>query len=560
MNIKTKLNNLNSGTFIDDYLESCGVVDIEEFKNPTGRYVQKLDVYKDIEAKAEKFANTIDWCIAYTSRRIAIVCDADLDGICSATIAYQMISSVYGVFDHKFLFHSDKTHGLTPEIMEQIKQDKSIGIVILPDAGSNDIEQISELIDNKINVVILDHHQVEQDNIEVLQNPRVVLVNNQLEPQANKHLCGTGVVFKFLQAYDLLFPEQFKNYFHCLDLVAVANIADVMDMRELENVAINKWGLNALYNPFLIALCQKYCKKTQGLTPTDIAWGLAPKLNAVCRSDDQEAKRLVLESFCGIIEEQEFPNTIKAIERCYRKQRESVKELYEMLISTNNPQDSYGNVVIKFCPSTPYTGLVANKLMEFYNKPVLLVHENNGLCTGSCRSPIPIRKQISEFDSIGFAQGHESAFGVGWKLEDTNRLVEYLSGLELNYDTKELVTATLSPSKIPSWLFYITEDYARCWGTNVEEPRFYIPRIRINSTDIKELGNGTTLKFTYCGVEYVKFFATKNDKQSLSIGLKKPLTIDLIGSLGVNRYAGRETLQVKIDKFEILEEGWENVW
>lgn len=560
MNIKTKLNNLNSETFIDDYLESCGVIDVDEFKNPTGKYIQKLDVYKNIKAKATKFANTVDWCITYTNKKIAIVCDSDVDGLCSTTITYQMISSVYGTFDHKFLFHSDKTHGLTPEIMEQIKQDKSISIVILPDAGSNDIEQISELIDNKIIVVILDHHQVEQNNVKTLQDPHIIFVNNQLEPQANKNLCGTGVVFKVFQAYDLLFPEQFKNYLHCLDLVAVANIADVMDMRELENVAINKWGLNALYNPFLIALCQKYCKKIQGLTPTDIAWGLAPKLNAVCRSDNQEAKRLVLESFCGIIEEQDFPNTIKAIERCYRKQRESVKELYETLVSTNNPQDSYSNVVIKFCPSTPYTGLVANKLMEFYNKPVLLVHENNGLCTGSCRSPIPIRKQIAEFDKIEFAQGHESAFGVGWRLEDMDKFIEYLGGLELNYNTEQIVTATLSPSKIPSWLFYVTEDYARCWGTNVEEPRFYIPHIRINSTDIKELGNGTTLKFTYCGIEYVKFFATKNDKQSLSIGLKKPLTIDLIGSLGVNRYAGRETLQVKIDKFEVSEEGWENIW
>lgn len=462
-----------------------------------------------------------------------------------------------------FAYHTDKTHGLTQEIMEQIEQIGNVGMVVLPDAGSNDFDNTNTLIDKGVVVTILDHHQVNDDiRYKQLLFPlyQFFIVNNQLEENTNKHLCGTGVTYKFIQSYCRQYPNIPFKYYEFLDLVAVANIADVMDMRELENAAINKWGLRELYNPFLIALAQKYCKKTQNLTPTDIAWGIAPKLNAVCRSNNQEVKRLVLESFCGIIEESGFQDTIKAIEKCYRYQRETCNKLYETLINDPNPKDNYGNVVIKFCESTPYTGLVANKLMEYYNMPVLLVHEENGLCTGSGRSPIPIREQIAGFDKIVFAQGHEHAFGVCWKVEDTNEFIEYLDSLELNYDTEKIVTTTLHPSKLPSWLFYITEDYARCWGTNVEEPKFYIPHVKINASDIKELGNGTTLKFTYCGVEYVKFFATKNDKQSLSIGAKKPLIIDLIGSLGVNRFAGKETLQVKIDDFEVLEEGWENVW
>lgn len=462
-----------------------------------------------------------------------------------------------------FVYHTDKTHGLTQEVMEQIDKIGNVGVVILPDAGSNDFDNTNALIDKGIVVTILDHHQVNDDvRYKQLLFPlyQFFIVNNQLEENTNKNLCGTGVAYKFIQSYCRQYPNILFKYYELLDLVAVANIADVMDMRELENAAINKWGLGELHNPFLIALAQKYCKKAQGLTPTDIAWGIAPKLNAVCRSNDQETKRLVLESFCGIIDESGFQDTIKAIEKCYRYQRETCNKLYETLINSLNPKDNYGNVVIKFCENTPYTGLVANKLMEYYNAPVLLVHEKNGVCTGSGRSPIPIREQIAGFDKIVFAQGHEHAFGVCWKVEDTDEFIEYLNRLELNYDTEQIVTATLHPSKLPSWLFYVTEDYARCWGTNVEEPRFYIPHIKINASDIKEFGNGNTLKFTYSGVEYVKFFATKNDKQSLLIGTNKPLIIDLIGSLGVNRYAGKETLQVKIDDFEVLKEGWENVW
>lgn len=459
------------------------------------------------------------------------------------------------------LFHSNKTHGLTDEIVQQIVMQNDISMVIIPDAGSNDIKQIQQLINKNIMVVVLDHHEVDKSNLGKLDSlqkqPNFIIINNQLERRTNKDLCGTGVVFKFWRALCMSFNDTEYSYY--LDLVALANIADVMDMRNLENIVFNKWGLwRSVTNPFLRALCEKYCKKINGITPEDIAWNIAPKLNAVCRSSDELIKNDVLLAFCEVIDN--YDAVIKDIERCYRYQREIVKKMYEKLISEQHPQDNYGKVVIKFCENTPYTGLVANKLMEYYNKPVLLVHEDGSKYTGSCRSLIPIREQIAAFPNIVFAQGHEHAFGVCWKKSDTKVLVDYLESLELDYDQEQVVASTLDPSHIPTWLFYITEQYPRCWGTGVESPKFYIPRIRINGSDIKELGNGTTLKFTYKDVEYVKFFASHKDKEALSIGSKKPLIIDLLGSLGVNRYNGRETLQVKIDKFEIVEERWEDIW
>ena len=109
-------------------------------------------------------------------------------------------------------------------------------------------------------------------------------------------------------------------------------------------------------------------------------------------------------------------------------------------------------------------------------------------------------------------------------------------------------------------MFYITEQYKRCWGEGVKAPKFYIPRVRINGSDIRELGNGSTIKFRYKDVDYLKFFVTSKEKESLFIGKNKPLTIDLICSLGVNCYNGKEYLQVKRDKFEIVDESWEDIW
>ena len=561
MKVKQLVPQLNKDTFANDYFRARGIDDVDEFKEPVGKYVGGIEEYSAIKRKVELFKEKLNE-IAKNNKRVVIIQDSDSDGICSATLTYNMLRW-YGIKHHNIItfFHSDKTHGLTDEIVEQIVAQNDISMVIVPDAGSNDIEQIQKLTIENTMVVVLDHHEVDKSNLGKLDSlqrqPNFIIVNNQLERRTNKDLCGTGVVFKFWQALCMSFNDVEYSYY--LDIVAFANIADVMDMRNLENIVFNKWGLwKGVTNPFLRALCEKYCKKTNGITPEDIAWNIAPKLNAVCRSSEQETKAMVFEAFCEMRED--YEEVIKTIERCYRYQRETCKKMYEKLISEQHPQDNYGKVVIKFCDNTPYTGLVANKLMEYYNKPVLLVHEDGGKYTGSCRSPVPIREQVAAFPDIVFAQGHEHAFGVCWEKRDTKVLVDYLESLELDYDQEQVVTSILDPSHIPTWLFYITEQYARCWGTGVKAPQFYIPRIRISSKDIRELGNGNTLKFKYKDVEYVKFFASHNDKEALAIGKNKPLIIDLIGSLGVNEYRGNTTLQVKIDKFEIVKERWEDIW
>lgn len=565
MKIKQLVPQLNENTFVDDYFRACGIEDIEEFKEPVGKYVGDIREYSAIQRKVKLFKEKLDE-IAKDGKKVVIVSDSDVDGLCSATLTYNILRW-YGIKHSNIipLFHSDKTHGLTPEIMQKLKTymtpfNFDIRMVIIPDAGSNDIEQIEKLIKTTM-VVVLDHHKVDKDNLARLdtlqRQPNFLIVNNQLEQRTNKDLCGTGVVFKFWQALCMSFNDVEYSYF--LDLVALANIADVMDMRNLENIVFNKWGLwKGVTNPFLRALCEKYCKKTNGITPEDIAWNVAPKLNAVCRSSEELIKRDVLLAFCEVIDN--YDGVIKDIERCYRYQRETVKKMYEKLISEQHSHDNYGKVVIKFCDNTPYTGLVANKLMEYYNKPVLLVHEDGSRYTGSCRSPVPIREQIAAFPNIVFAQGHEHAFGVCWKKSDTKVLVDYLESLELDYDQEQVVTSILDPSHIPTWLFYITEQYKRCWGEGVKAPKFYIPRVRINGSDIRELGNGSTIKFRYKDVDYLKFFVASKEKESLFIGKNKPLIIDLICSLGVNRYNGNEYLQVKIDKFEILNESWEDIW
>ena len=69
-----------------------------------------------------------------------------------------------------------------------------------------------------------------------------------------------------------------------IDLVALATISDVCDLRNLENRTIVKWGLSHINNPFLGVMCEKFISDLE-TTPTTLAWNVVPKINAICRVD-----------------------------------------------------------------------------------------------------------------------------------------------------------------------------------------------------------------------------------------------------------------------------------
>ena len=129
--------------------------------------------------------------------------------------------------------------------MEQVQDYE---FVIIPDAGSNNIEEVDLLNSLKIDSLIIDHHEAE-----VL--PNTTVINPQTDNYPNKTLSGAGVVWKFLQYIDKI--NQW-SYSECLlDLVAVGIGADMMDLRDYETHYMMYFGLRDIYNPFLLGVLEK---------------------------------------------------------------------------------------------------------------------------------------------------------------------------------------------------------------------------------------------------------------------------------------------------------------
>lgn len=245
-----------------------------------------------------------------------LVVDADADGFTSSAILWLYIKHIFPKANLDFTVHEHKQHGLDDKI-DWISQEAKWNLVVVPDAGSYDVEEHRILNDMGIDVIVLDHHEqlYDEDGTPIVSNaPKTIIVNNQLSPNyANKSLCGAGIVYKFCEVLDeILGISQASNY---IDLTALGEIADVMNKTNTETNYIMQEGLLHIKNRGLQILieAQSFSLKEKakypypGLTTTDIAFYVAPLINAITRVGTMDDKRAMF--YCFIDPMKELPSS-----------------------------------------------------------------------------------------------------------------------------------------------------------------------------------------------------------------------------------------------------------
>ena len=540
----------NETPTINEYLRRCGVVDVENYLNPPASFVEPYENYDNIEKGVEVLEGAIYEANIH-DKMILLICDSDCDGYCATTIAYKFLLSE-GVSSTNIgvLFHGGKQHGLSKEMMEQINcyisndNDQEVGLIWLPDAGTNDIDACAYLYNvMDIPLLVTDHHKASEDNI------YATIINNQTSRGVkNKQLCGAGVTHKLITA----FCKKHDSKFHqsCLDLVALATIGDVCDMRYNENRMIVKWGLEHIANPTLRAMCHEFISNAD-ITPTALAWNVIPKINAVCRSNNESLKEQLFDMLAlGDALSNSVDDFIKKLKEQHAEQRKETNKIYEDVLAHGYIGDK---VKIFKSPNTPYTGLVATKLSDKYQCPCIVVHGGDFL-SGSVRSPAPIRSQLLGCQYVSFCAGHEQSCGIGWYAENTDQLSSFCRQLDLEEPTKHVMYATDNVF-MPSEIFDMNDVGKMLWGHGVPEPTIYFSNITISGEDIKELGSGkTTIKFLYGDIEFIMFFCSKEKKDLLKVGLGDIINIDIIGEPSINEFRGKKTKQIVIEEFEVNQE------
>jgi len=211
---------VNPKSFIDDYLYKMGIEYPQSYMNVWRSHLEEPNRYLNIDEATSRLNQAIR-----NAECVGVIQDCDVDGLCSAVIAYQFLKS-NGVEPIVF-FHSGKQHGIN-DLMPQIK-DANLDLLIVPDA-SGKAEECKTLKDNGCDVIIADHHEYDFDS-----NPFAIIVNCKQQETTNQKASGALVMQKIVDRFYERYDGKKEN--DCGDLVGLSILSDSMSVLEIENRA-----------------------------------------------------------------------------------------------------------------------------------------------------------------------------------------------------------------------------------------------------------------------------------------------------------------------------------
>lgn len=560
---------------IEQVLLNRGIQDVRHYLNTVDSDILSPLDLDNIENGAKLLVSHI-----VQESKVFVIIDSDCDGYCSSALLINYLNNLFPAFvqnNISYSPHTGKQHGI---ILDMIPED--VKLVIAPDSASSDYEQHEELAKRGIDVLVLDHHEAP----EVSQYACVI--NNQLCDYANKALCGAAIVYKFCCYIDSLMKTSYADNY--IDLVALALVADMMDLREYETKHLINAGLKNIANPYFKGMTIKNEYSLGGkVTPFGVAFYIAPYVNAVTRSGTMEEKIVLFESMLEFKAFETIPSTKRGckgqfetrVEQACRnctniknrqtKTRDASLEIIEQIIEEQNLLDNK-ILLIKLgqAQKTTLGGLIANQLMSIYQRPVLILSETEHEVLdeqgkvvgteiwweGSGRGPNVLgledcRAFYENSGYVEYGQGHANAFGVGIKDSNIDAFLNYCNDalkdfdFTPNYKVDFIIDAKrLTDSKFD---LYNLSEYDDIWGQEVEQPKIAVENINITADNI-QLMKGTTLKIMTSGesdVSFIKFKVTEQEFENLNPSATGCVTIDVIGVCERNSYNDKPQIIIK---------------
>lgn len=499
--------------------------------------------------------------------KIVILVDADADGYTSAAVLYQYLEDFSPTADLHYIVHEDKAHGLNQKAMDKIFKLEP-NLVITPDAGSNDIAQIELLEAKGIDILVLDHHVVSEFT------EKGTIINNQLCPLTNHSLVGAGVVYKFVQGIDVEYGTDYAEFY--LDLVAIGQIGDASDISDPEIRNLVMTGLDNINNPFLkIAITNKLGLVTS-VAPKEMSFNVIPLINAVTRVGTMEEREMLFEAMASIKPERRY-DVIKKKKNKDTGKFDNIPFVYttyqygfDLAVKAKSRQDTVvkkmvavletsvvddAGIIIAYSNNNDnpgITGLIANKLMSKFDKPVLLLNEQEETFTGSGRGKETVledfRVWCENSGLIEFARGHDNAFGICIRKDKLNEFKEYSRTIK-KQDT--LYEVDLITSKPDVSHCQIIDENKRLFGGSVSEPFIGISGINVPKRFISIKGNMLTI-YSY-GVSMVQFVSKPAFVEKMMNIEGDFVDLNIVGYYSMNNWSGRLIPQLIIKDIELVE-------
>ncbi len=386
------------------------------------------------------------WRAIANKEPILIHGDYDTDGI-TASALLALVLRQNGAEVHSFIPHRfDDGYGFTPESLQKALD--SFGgckVLVTVDCGITSCDAVRDAVSRGIDVIITDHHEAGAELPDAL-----AVINPKVYPELEdlQLLSGAGVAFKLSHAFIKYGREHNLGGFQTrleevLDYVALGTVADIVPLLG-ENRIMVKFGIEILrkqLRPGVRALIES-SKLRSELTPADITFRMAPRINAAGRVGDANVALQLLESE-HIVDAYHCASQLESYNRIRQeKEQEIYQEACEQIERNLAWQSEYTLLVAGRDWHQGVIGIVASRLARDYNRPTIVLTIQGDVAYGSGRS-VPSLNLVEVLshtsDLLERYGGHPMAVGIGLRAD---RIADFFEAMDREV-RKQITSADL---------------------------------------------------------------------------------------------------------------------
>ncbi|MFR1832835.1 MAG: single-stranded-DNA-specific exonuclease RecJ [Lachnospiraceae bacterium] len=321
-------------------------------------------------------------------KRIRVVGDYDIDGVCSTYILLKALKEAGAKGDYRIPDRIKDGYGINEAIIRQAAED-GIDTILTCDNGIAAIDQILLAKEMGMTVIVTDHHDIQADEngsdilpaADAVVNPKR---QDSLYPYPE--ICGGMVAYKLMRALYESYSIPLSKWEEMMEFAAIATVGDVMKLQD-ENRIVVREGLKHIgstKNLGLLSLIRKNNLDPKALTAYHIGFVIGPCLNAGGRLKTAKAALKLL-----LAEDREMAEQLAGDLKDLNEQRkEMTLKSTEEAIEQVESQFTKDKVLVIFLPDCheSLAGIVAGRLRERYQKPSFVLTKSEDGVKGSGRS------------------------------------------------------------------------------------------------------------------------------------------------------------------------------
>ena len=483
-NIKIDGRDMDQVEIVEALMESRGIENYNKFLNPTEDAMIPFEKMQGLEEGCQIVLDTIA-----NNGKFIVHFDVDQDGCSSGTIMTRYLLNYTDKVST--VINEGKKHGVEDFDLNLLDDNTTLIVV---DSLNNDPEVYRRILSTGAKLCVIDHHLIEQRLLDAnLPFCLISSANNYPNPA----LSGAGVVFKFCQYIDSVEWNDYADEYW--DLATAGIIADMCDISEQspENRYICYMGFNNQKNLAISKINGSF-----GFDAKAVSFGLAPLVNSANRmNENDKTMRLFLSD-----DAKEVNTLIRDLKKCKEKQNDIVAEQMEELISQGDRQLDKKCMYFFMDADAEVAGLMGNKLLERYQRPLFVLKQKDKEYVGSMRA-IGVENflQIVNDTNIGKCMGHELAAGAFIPIdrfeefqgiiEDVLKDVEFSQTIDIDIQ--------LDNEQITDTLIRQIKDINKISGSGF--PPITVMVGEVSDYEIGDMSKGKHLKIMTPNVTFIKW-------------------------------------------------------